>query len=517
MQPTAEIPRKRPSGPTCRYHVAPPESLTIPLGDINPPERVRSPKFDPGRRLTIACADLFSSPQPGVRLSLLAQLAPLDIAPELLDDDSVFVPVRASVLAPRYVLQTIREVIEEPPPPPGEPPFAGTADPDDLPPETPGEVPAGGAPEDRPAEPAPAAPTQEEARISPPTKPWRPFAGKSRVPTVRPPAAPEPQEAGRPPAAVDDAGKPPLPGKRQSFRVLPVLKRRSRAEQPPKEIPPDSPVEQPPEDVPPAPGATIETAPEAPPLDAPAPGATIETAPEAPPLDAPAPGATIETAPEAPPLDAPAVEPEPVQTSPEPVAGMAPPEAGSGHDEPVGGDAATASGPHEESAAPEPGSGQAAVETTLHVESGEENTLASPCTEKIQELFLTEEPITLDRVLSLCGGLPGIRACILARGSVVLGSHNVPAGIDLVSLTANAAHMLEAVRSSSMRMGLGSIPAITIHSEKGPVSFLHAGDIALLVLHADRGFVPGVRERLHHVVQTLGASPLPLPVESSQP
>jgi predicted regulator of Ras-like GTPase activity (Roadblock/LC7/MglB family) len=132
---------------------------------------------------------------------------------------------------------------------------------------------------------------------------------------------------------------------------------------------------------------------------------------------------------------------------------------------------------------------------------------------RLQEIFMTEDHMSVERVLELCGGLPGIRSCILARGSNVLASHNVPSGIDLVSLTANAAAMLASIRSSSMRMGLGAIPAVTVHSEKGPVSFFHADDLVMLVLHADRGFVPGVRERLHDVVIALGTANLPVPLE----
>ena len=128
---------------------------------------------------------------------------------------------------------------------------------------------------------------------------------------------------------------------------------------------------------------------------------------------------------------------------------------------------------------------------------------------------MTEEHLTLDQVLKLCGGLPGIRSCILTKGSSVLSAFNVPDGIDLVSLTGNASAMLDAMRASSMRMGLGAIPAVTVHSEKGPVSFFHSDDLAMLIIHADRGFIPGVREKIYDVVVALGQSNFPLPLEGS--
>jgi predicted regulator of Ras-like GTPase activity (Roadblock/LC7/MglB family) len=132
--------------------------------------------------------------------------------------------------------------------------------------------------------------------------------------------------------------------------------------------------------------------------------------------------------------------------------------------------------------------------------------------DRLQEIFMTEDQLTLAQVLKLCGGLPGIRSCILTKGSSVLATFNVPDAIDLVSLTGNASAMLDAMRASSMRMGLGAIPAVTVHSEKGPISFFHSDDLAMLIIHADRGFIPGVREKLHDVVVALNQSNLPLPL-----
>jgi predicted regulator of Ras-like GTPase activity (Roadblock/LC7/MglB family) len=121
----------------------------------------------------------------------------------------------------------------------------------------------------------------------------------------------------------------------------------------------------------------------------------------------------------------------------------------------------------------------------------------------LQAVFMTEEMLSIDRVVELCGTLPGIKSCILAHGAVVLASHNVPESIDLVSLSAHALEMLAAMRQSAARMGIGAVPAVTIHAEKGPITFFHQDDLCLLVMHKDRGFVPGVREKLQQVVEHL--------------
>jgi hypothetical protein len=76
--------------------------------------------------------------------------------------------------------------------------------------------------------------------------------------------------------------------------------------------------------------------------------------------------------------------------------------------------------------------------------------------------------------------------------------------------------MLAQIRESSAGMGLGAVPAVTLHAEQGALSFLHNGELCLLVLHADRGFIPGVRERLQEMMGHLSeAKPaLPSPGES---
>ncbi len=124
----------------------------------------------------------------------------------------------------------------------------------------------------------------------------------------------------------------------------------------------------------------------------------------------------------------------------------------------------------------------------------------------LQALFMTEEKLTLERVIGLAGQLPGLKACVLAHGDQVVCASNNPAGIDQRALSSQAMTMLSQIRDSSAKMGLGSVPAITLHAEEGILSFLYQGELCLLVLHADRGFVPGVRERLQEMLGHLSSA-----------
>ena len=124
--------------------------------------------------------------------------------------------------------------------------------------------------------------------------------------------------------------------------------------------------------------------------------------------------------------------------------------------------------------------------------------LAEPAA--LQALFMTEEKLTMDRVIAMAGQLPGLRACILAHGDQVVCASNTPPGIDLQTLSSQAMTMLAQIRESSSKMGLGNVPGVTLHAEQGALSFLHNNELCLLVLHADRGFLPGVRERLQEML-----------------
>ncbi len=129
----------------------------------------------------------------------------------------------------------------------------------------------------------------------------------------------------------------------------------------------------------------------------------------------------------------------------------------------------------------------------------------------LQALFMTDEILSTGRIVELCGGLPGIQSCILTSDTQVVASHNIPEGLDLVSLSSNAAAMLRAMQGASAGMGIGEIPAMTLHTAKGPLSIFQSDHLALLVFHGDRGFVPGVREKMTATLTELARAPLALP------
>ena len=134
----------------------------------------------------------------------------------------------------------------------------------------------------------------------------------------------------------------------------------------------------------------------------------------------------------------------------------------------------------------------------------------------LQALFMTDENLSTGRVVELCGGLPGIQSCVLTSENQVVASHNIPDGLDIVSLSSNAAAMLRAMHDASAGMGIGEIPAVTLHTAKGPLSIFQKEHLAMLVFHGERGFVPGVREKMTSALTELTRAPLALPAPATE-
>jgi hypothetical protein len=154
--------------------------------------------------------------------------------------------------------------------------------------------------------------------------------------------------------------------------------------------------------------------------------------------------------------------------------------------------------------APEPHPSNAAADSKI------------PDQHALQALFMTDEDLSTDRVIELCGGLPGIESCVLTSEKQVVASHNIPDGLDIVSLSSNAAAMLRAMHDASASMGIGDIPAVTLHTAKGPLSIFQKEHLAMLVFHGDRGFVPGVREKMTSALTELTRAPLALPAPAAE-
>lgn len=446
-----------------RYWVTPPEKISVSAALIESavPAANRLAPFGGERVVQLPAAEVFATNIPRLRLARLAELFPENVKS---GEGSVTLP--AAGLAASYALVENKE--ELPPEPVAEVPVVEPAAEVSIPsavPSTPN-LPVAVEPDNSPATPRPVVRTGTP-QIRLPERAT--FARAVPMPTVEPAASPLPVP---PPAVASDlpADLPPPPVatgvpipaeipiakpavRKGPLASLPIFRRKPAAE-PAADLPHVAP---PPQEPPAAEPA----------LQAPEP-APIEAIPVVLP---PRPVPVTRIAP---------VEP---QTEPEPQAGVSAPT------------------PDE----PELLVTEAVVEPAASAVEEIENL------DGLQALFLTEEHLTVPRVVELCCGLPGINSCVLARGSTIVASHNVPANVDIISLSAHATEMLQAMRASAARMGVGTVPAVTLHAEKGVISFFHSEDLAMLVFHRDRGFVPGVREKMTAALTELAKTRLTLP------
>ena len=496
MKEQNEMPvEKKSPSPRFRYWLTPPDSLTVKVADIEPFVPKANWIVPPPADLTveIPAEKIFAKNVPRIPLRLLAELLPGHISTS---DGMVKLPA-ARLAATYHLVEHAEELIPEPEPEP-ELPVVPEIVPE--PAGKSGEAAAGSAAPSVASEPAPAPETKPPAESVMPEP--TPVADR---PVVAPLSkTPEPPVIAVIPPVVHE----PLPKDPPTTRLSPIPAPPASVLEPPQAEKPVPPAEKP------APESVQVAASKFPPrrlssfvglpmfrrkTPAAAPQPILPTPP--PPVAAEQPPAG--QLPEKPDL----VLPEASIPAPPPFVSAEPPVAAT---EPVAASEPVPQIEPEHVPPPSPAIAVRMLRTEHFPDQAQGQEIVEQ--EPLQALFLTEETMTVGRVIELCGGLPGINSCVLSHGSVVVASHNVPDGVDLVSMSAHAADMLKAMRDSSTRMGVGTVPAVTLHTEKGVISFFNRDDLTMLVFHRDRGFVPGVREKMAAVLGELTKARLTLPV-----
>lgn len=539
--PLPPPPPAAPVGPRYRYTLIPPAAITLRAGDLIPflPQDAWVLGSNAEHLLEFSTSEILKGPVPKVSLNTLVELAPSCFRAAK-EGEPITVQLPVTRLASAYHMVSHRELLEEPwvapLPLPGEEPAPMETAADSFAPKLVPEV----ASEEFAPPPSFLSEPPDVAKSEVVAKSELPPASVDVVPVEKPPVVDTPPSDFAPPIPPPPVQEPPektLPASsRGIFSVLPMFRRKEQPDAslstPPPVAPPapaeePAPARRPRVELPPPksfgnpsfeeinPGSLPRFAPK-PPIGAITTASWTAQPPIPPPLT---PEPPVEAAkPE--PVVVPVPEPEPLAEKP--VADVSEPVLDKEAPQPV---AAPVEPPVAEVVPPTPlppppSLPKAVSAPTLVVEAkplsvAEATQSALANQDDLQAIFLTDETLTPERIVELCGGFPGINSCVLSRGGGVIASHNVPDTIDLVSLSAHALEMIRAMRESSAKMGVGAVPAVTIHSEKGPITFFHEEDICFLVLHKDRGFVPGVREKLQHVVHHLAQARLPRPI--SQP
>jgi predicted regulator of Ras-like GTPase activity (Roadblock/LC7/MglB family) len=105
--------------------------------------------------------------------------------------------------------------------------------------------------------------------------------------------------------------------------------------------------------------------------------------------------------------------------------------------------------------------------------------------------------------IALACALPGITSCsvIFADGLIIAG--NIPDEMHMEGLSAVAPTMLKKLQKHMCETQLGPLSCMTVHGERGPVTFFGAGDLCLTAVHSSAELSAESRRELSRITQEL--------------
>jgi hypothetical protein len=124
---------------------------------------------------------------------------------------------------------------------------------------------------------------------------------------------------------------------------------------------------------------------------------------------------------------------------------------------------------------------------------------------RLQAIFMTDEPLDLAKTIHKIAELPGLRSCILSTvdGIKLTGNFADPGQEKLVSTL--LPELFQGTRSKLEALEGDPLETITLYFGLHQLSTFVQGKLCLTVLHDNRPFKPGVREKIRAVIQELAA------------
>lgn len=124
---------------------------------------------------------------------------------------------------------------------------------------------------------------------------------------------------------------------------------------------------------------------------------------------------------------------------------------------------------------------------------------------RLQAIFMTDEPLDLAKTIHKIAELPGLRSCILSTvdGIKLAGNFADPGQEKLVS--ALSPELFQGTQSKLEALEADPLETITLYFGLHQLSTFVQGNLCLTVLHDNRPFKPGVREKIGAVIQELAA------------
>jgi hypothetical protein len=117
---------------------------------------------------------------------------------------------------------------------------------------------------------------------------------------------------------------------------------------------------------------------------------------------------------------------------------------------------------------------------------------------KLRALFMTDDDLTVGGLVDLCAKLPGITGCELLDDSGLLCSASMPDKLKPTDWIAPAREALARMQGIPSDM-----PSITLHPPSAAVSMWLPAKFSFVVVHDERGFRPGVLEKIDATVAAI--------------
>jgi predicted regulator of Ras-like GTPase activity (Roadblock/LC7/MglB family) len=123
--------------------------------------------------------------------------------------------------------------------------------------------------------------------------------------------------------------------------------------------------------------------------------------------------------------------------------------------------------------------------------------------DKLRSIFMTDEALDLPKTISMVGELPGLRACLLNTVDGLKLTGNLDDQNQEQAISALMPALFQQAQSKLASARLGTLETITLSCGQGQLSTFIQGNFCLTVLHDNRPFKPGVREKVQAVISEL--------------
>jgi hypothetical protein len=133
----------------------------------------------------------------------------------------------------------------------------------------------------------------------------------------------------------------------------------------------------------------------------------------------------------------------------------------------------------------------------------EQNLLNPLSSERLQAIFMTDKTLDLHGAIEQVGKLPGLRGCLLSHqnGRKLTGQLGDPEQESVVSNLLPVLFQQISDRISETKFG--SLETVTFYCDRQQLSTFMQGQLCLTVLHENRPFKPGVREKIQTVINEI--------------